>query len=145
MIGQKAVIIELVITSILVGLIWVIQLLTYPSFQHVDNLNYSQFHIHHVQSITPLVAPLMIAEVLILLNSLFYKNYPLSNEVILSCILIVIIWLMTAFISVPIHNKLVLAKDNALIEKLILTNWIRTLAWSLRLGLLLKISFPKPL
>ena len=45
---------------------------------------------------------------------------------------IVILWIATGFISVPLHNKLVRGFDVLAIQKLVSTNWIRTILWSLR-------------
>jgi hypothetical protein len=94
--------------------------------------------LHHTQAITPLVAPLMLIEIFLAFTNLFQKNYkPIYSY--LGILLLVLIWACTAFVSVPIHNELILGKNVGLINKLILTNWIRTISWTLRLGIFLKI------
>jgi len=108
---------ELVITSMLVGLIWVIQLLTYPSFEFVSVENYTHYHRFHVAAITPLVAPMMIFEFLISAYNFLTLSYSRNWGVIL-VLLLVIIWLATAFLSVPIHNQLVISKDIYLNKKI---------------------------
>ena len=56
-------------------------------------------------------------------------------------VLILSLWLVTFFISVPLHNKLGQARHEQIIQKLIGTNWIRTLLWTLRtLIILLTVS-----
>lgn len=129
---------ELITTAILVGLIWMVQLVTYPSFAYVAKENYQIYHSQHVMHITPLVAPLMILELTLAFTNLVQKNYDLKFA-IAGLILLIIIWAATAFLSVPIHNELVLNKNELLITKLINSNWIRTLAWSSRLGILIII------
>jgi hypothetical protein len=49
--------------------------------------------------------------------------------------LLAIIWLSTAFVQVPCHNGLSQGFDAIVHRRLVRTNWIRTVAWSLR-GLL---------
>jgi hypothetical protein len=45
---------------------------------------------------------------------------------------ILLIWAATAFLSVPLHNKLATGIDAEVIGALIRTNWIRTFLWSAR-------------
>jgi hypothetical protein len=42
----------------------------------------------------------------------------------------------TFLVSVPLHNLLQKERNSKIIERLILTNWPRTILWTLRLGLL---------
>lgn len=59
-----------------------------------------------------------------------------------------IIAISTASLQIPIHLKLSHTATNELIEKLIRTNWIRTIGWTLRaaiLGILLSQSLVFPI
>jgi hypothetical protein len=49
--------------------------------------------------------------------------------------LLAVIWLSTALVQVPCHKRLSQGFDAATHRRLVGTNWIRTVAWSLR-GLL---------
>ena len=55
---------------------------------------------------------------------------------LLNVALLGLIGLSTVFYQVPIHLKLIKDPSIALINKLILTNWIRTISWTIRLILL---------
>ena len=46
--------------------------------------------------------------------------------------LLLVIWLSTALLQVPCHNRLVNGFDPKIHHRLVKTNWIRTVAWSLR-------------
>lgn len=111
------------------GLIWLVQLVHYPSFTYVDEQKFGAFHAFHSQAITWIVLPVMAAElalaVLLVAKSpdLFWK----FNLAGLS-----LIWLATAFLSVPIHNQLALAPTQALAARLVWTNWPRTVLWTAR-------------
>jgi hypothetical protein len=41
----------------------------------------------------------------------------------------------TAFVSAPLHERLNAHFDQALLKRLVATNWIRTVAWTVRAGL----------
>lgn len=47
-------------------------------------------------------------------------------------IAVALIWLVTFFIQVPLHNKLSEARDKEAISRLVSSNWIRTSLWSLK-------------
>ena len=72
-----AVIFNLVVSSFMVGLIWLIQLVSYPLFSYVNVRDFQKYHSLHVKKITPLVALAMIFEAgiaLILLIFILFKN-----------------------------------------------------------------------
>ena len=63
------------------------------------------------------------------------KNVSLTTPII-GVILIFIIWASTALLQIPHHNALSKAYELEAHNLLVQTNWIRTIAWSIR-GLLL--------
>lgn len=130
---------EIVITALLVGLIWTIQILNYPLFNFVREADFHIYHQFHMSSITLLVGPLMIIEFGLRILNMYYHSSR-SLDIILFLLLLAV-WGTTIFISVPIHNQLLLLKDANLLKKLIETNWIRTLGWTLKLVILLSLSF----
>lgn len=126
-------IIQLFCTFSLTGLIWVIQCVHYPAFRYANVETFKVFHNFHSQNITWIVAPLMVSE-LLTATLLFTKNN--SNFWLMQLVLILLLWTSTAFLSVPLHNKLMNGYDLKLIHKLTITNWPRTLLWSLKSALL---------
>lgn len=130
--------IHLFVTFSLCGLIWTIQLVHYPTFLFINQKVFNEFATFHSSQITKIVAPLMILE---LLSGVYlFWSFPSLTSGI-SFALIIFIWLSTAFISVPLHKKLYNAYDVTVVHKLIHTNWLRTIFWSIRSILL--ISFAK--
>lgn len=120
----------LAVSWALVGLIWTIQLVHYPSFAYVDPNEFTTFHQHHTTSITMIVLPLMIAE--LGLSAYLAYQYNFHWHYLLPLLVVLAIWGSTFFISVPIHNLLATLKDEVNIQKLVDTNWIRTVLWSLK-------------
>lgn len=121
-------VINLLISWALFGLIWVVQLVHYPTFEFVDSQNFLAFHQHHTSAITLIVMPLMLAEVG--LGIYLTKQHP--SIYLGPLILVGLIWLNTFLIQVPIHNALGNGKDSFLIQKLVHTNWIRTILWTIK-------------
>jgi hypothetical protein len=54
---------------------------------------------------------------------------------LLGLLLVVVIWVSTAYVQVPCHKALDDRLDATVVNRLVRTNWIRTLAWTAR-GLL---------
>jgi len=109
-------------------LIWLIQIMHYPSFRYIDSTQFSEFHLHHNRTITIVVLPLMLCE---LLNVLWITNKSgFSPIFLLLSGIVVAVWLTTFLVSVPLHNQMAHFKNAEAIEKLISTNWIRTLLWT---------------
>lgn len=122
--------VHLAVTAILVGLIWVIQIIHYPSFFYVKEDYWEEFHRLHSQRISYLVAWLMPLELGLTINYAFIQSYSLISLFLL--FLVAFIFGSTFFIQVPLHQKLGAGKDSHLIYRLVKTNWMRTVAWSIK-------------
>ena len=124
-------------TWFMVGLIWLIQIVHYPLFKLAGKNEFQTFHNGHSMMITPLVGTVMIIE---LISSILLVVFPPKNVSItipiIGVILLFIIWASTAFLQIPQHNALSKAYEFEAHNLLVQTNWIRTIAWSMR-GLLL--------
>ena len=120
--------------AFLTGLIWLVQLVHYPSFAFVAPEKFAEFHAFHSRSITWIVMPIMCFE----LGSGFYLALKMPGQFWKWQLLLVGgTWLATAFLSVPLHNALAGGFSLDLIGRLVLTNWVRTFLWTLRIALFL--------
>jgi hypothetical protein len=117
------------------GVIWIIQLIHYPAFIYIDHTRWTDFHRLHTRGITPLVAPLMLIELALSIVWVYQDITPFS---LTNLAFVLGLWLSTFIIQVPIHDQLVSIKDEKLIQKLIKTNWIRTILWTAKTLLLLQ-------
>ena len=118
----------------LVGLIWTIQMVHYPSFRFVDEKQWERFHGLHTFSISIIVMPPMLVEMVLSLYFAFFH----PGWITYTCLAIVIaIWINTFFQAVPLHNKLQKKMDISIIKKLVQVNWIRTFLWSIKAVLVL--------
>lgn len=124
-------------TCFMVGLIWIIQIVHYPMFNRVGPdqvVSYAQIH---TRLITGVVGPPMLIEMgtsvwLALSGSV--PRFPAALWWI-GLAALVLIWLSTWFLQVPCHEKLCQAFDPEIHRQLVRTNWIRTILWSFRGGL----------
>jgi hypothetical protein len=125
---------NLLVTFGLFVLIWIIQILHYPSFFYYEEDGFSEAMISHQRGVSFITIPLMLTELFV--NCwIFYKSPDVYSSV--SVFLVILIWLSTFFIQVPLHEKLLEGKNLILIERLVQTNWLRTFLWSLKLLLLI--------
>ena len=118
------------------GLIWLIQLAHYPLQIHVPTERFIAYQASHMFRVTFIVGPLMLIE---LIAAVWLVQLPLQGMMLLAAWigvgLIIIIWLSTAVLQIPCHFKLERGKDDAVIARLVLTNWVRTIAWTGRAGI----------
>ncbi len=120
---------------LLTGLIWTIQLVHYPSFKFIKPSAFKDFSSFHGARISIIVMPLMCIE---LLSSFLITYQNIYNEapsaiLILNLIGVMLTWGSTFLLSVPIHTEL--HKNGYNLKKirlLILTNWPRTILWTVR-------------
>lgn len=123
-----------VLTSVgMAGVIWVIQIVHYPLFAQVGQDQFVHYAASHNRLITWIVGPLMLAECFAVLYLLTPLTPPgLRTAAVAGVILLAIIWISTFCLSVPAHNTLAAGFDPAAHARLVSTNWIRTIGWTLR-------------
>jgi hypothetical protein len=112
----------------LLVLIWLVQLVIYPSFLFYERRNLKRWHEKYTQQITYVVLPLMVGQLIIITIHLF-NNF--STFTLVSFLVVISLWAMTFFIFIPLHRKISMDEINpSVLYQLIRLNWIRTLLWS---------------
>ena len=111
-------------------LIWLVQIIIYPSFERIPAVEFVQHHRWYVKRIGSIVGPMMIVEAVGLVYWLYWDQYSPSSLIAAS--LVLVIWLSTFILQVPLHNRLARKKNEAVIRHLVNSNWIRTIAWSVK-------------
>ncbi len=107
------------------GIIWLIQVVHYPAFKFIEPNKFKQFH---SSRITYIVAPIMALELL----SAFALCWLSQTIYTWNFILVLLLWALTGFVSVPLHNSLAGNYDLKKINQLVKTNWYRTAIWTFR-------------
>lgn len=128
---------NLICTAVMVGVIWIVQLVHYPIFDQIDRDLFPAFAARHQRQISFIVIPLMLTE---LATSFLLVRSSSTNPAItvawVGLALVGVAWLSTFLLSVPQHEILSRGFDEKAYRLLVNTNWIRTIAWTARLILL---------
>ena len=117
-------------TGLLV-LIWLVQLVIYPSFTHYSFENMKTWHRIYTKRMTIVVFPLMLGQ-LVLGSINMYATTSTVNTI--KIILMLIVWVLTFVIFVPLHKAVDITSEYKLkdiLQKLVLKNWYRTIVWSI--------------
>lgn len=123
--------IQLLIDFGLVVLIWMVQLIIYPSFLRYESQSLGKWHLTYTGRITVIVAPLMIAQIAVaaylLINSGSYHYLE-----IIALGLIILNWLLTFSIFIPFHEKIDKnPADRKVQRRLVQSNWMRVVLFCL--------------
>jgi hypothetical protein len=116
-------------TFFMTGLIWLVQIVHYPSFLFVSEAGFNSFHDFHSRRITWIVAPIMGVELLSAAVLWYTRGGTLWLANFIS---VCVLWALTGLVSVPIHNRLTHGLSRSDLDQLVKTNWWRTIGWSLR-------------
>ena len=127
-------------TLAMVGLIWFVQVVHYPLFDLASERRFAGFAAEHQRRTSLVVVPLMFAEAGTALALLVAPPLGLGRGPLwLGLLLLVVIWLSTALLQVPLHRRLSNGRDGTAIRRLVASNWLRTTAWTARGALALAI------
>ncbi|MDB2556081.1 hypothetical protein N9X55_05020 [Flavobacteriaceae bacterium] len=120
---------RLVLDVGLLVLIWMIQLIVYPSFLFYTAKELIAWHKMYTKAIALIVIPLMLGQ----LGIAIYQVFLLQNTYTLtSIVLVVFLWGITLLKFAPMHQQI--SEGNTyeqLLKKLVQNNWIRTLIWTI--------------
>jgi hypothetical protein len=120
-------------TLAMVGLIWFVQIVHYPLFAQVGRDHFAQYEWLHQARTAQVVGPLMLTEAITATLLLLSDLTPAARNLAwIGMALLVVIWLSTAFLQVPLHRQLAAGYDSQSAARLVRSNWLRTIAWTLR-------------
>ncbi|MCB0383365.1 MAG: hypothetical protein KDD05_08735 [Psychroserpens sp.] len=120
--------IRLLVDFGLVILIWMIQLMVYPSFLYFKNEELLKWHNIYTFRIACLVIPLMFGQLFIYLYQVFEFQ---STYHVFTAGIVILLWIITFWIFVPLHNDILNNRyTRKTLEQLVHKNWERTGLWS---------------
>lgn len=120
----------------MIGISLITQFITYPSFQSIDPEIFSNFHKIYTQKMLFIVGPIMTIEFLSVVVLLFIN---IDFHFLVQFIFVFLIWILTFFLIVPIHNELEKHYNKSLNNKLVKLNGYRTFLWFVKFIFLLII------
>ncbi|TXD54131.1 MULTISPECIES: hypothetical protein [unclassified Polaribacter] len=120
--------ISLLVDAGLVVLIWMVQLIIYPSFTYYKTENLLEWHQKYTSRIAVVVVPLMLVQLVLAITDVFL-NFSTQTVSVLAVVLF--LWIFTFLSFAPLHFKISEGKHNQkILQQLIQRNWIRTFLWS---------------
>tara|TARA_R110001592_G_scaffold90923_1_gene266861 strand:- start:1805 stop:2236 length:432 start_codon:yes stop_codon:yes gene_type:complete len=130
--------ISLLVDAGLVVLIWMVQLIIYPSFTFYKSENLIEWHQKYTSRIAVVVVPLMLTQLVLAIVAVFLT---FNFTTIFPLLIVLFLWIFTFLSFAPLHFKISKGNTNQnLLKLLIQRNWIRTFFWSLLLVFHLIIS-----
>ena len=128
--------IQLAATLFMTGLIWIVQIVHYPLLGQVG-ASFPEVHAEHMRTIGFVVIPVMLAELgTAAINLVERPAFVPPVAAWAGAVLVVVIWASTFAVQVPLHDALGHGLDPEVHQRLVDTNWIRTVLWSARSALL---------
>jgi len=119
--------IQIITDSGLLVLIWLVQLIIYPSFRYTQEKDFIVWHARYMRLISLIVSPLILLQIGVELVYIFNNDYRWIRMLMILTVLT-----STFSLSVPSHKRLSrYGKDPIIISRLVLTNWLRTVLGSL--------------
>lgn len=121
--------IKLLIDFGVVILIWMTQLVVYPSFTYFNAKDLVRWHEKYTTAVSFIVMPLMLGQLVV-------HSYGLAVTFTwfraIAYVLVLLAWVNTFFYAVPLHNRISVGKDvRESARHLVVVNGYRTALWSL--------------
>jgi hypothetical protein len=130
-------------TLFMTGLIWFVQMVQYPLFARVESADFRRYAIEHQRRTTWVVVPAMLLELGTAIALVVEAGTAPSGRLAwIGLALLIVIWLSTVLLQVPLHRRLASGFDRQTIDRLVRGNWVRTIAWTLRSALALWLLRP---
>lgn len=133
---------QLISSFMMIGIVWLQQLINFPLFTLVPKESFSVYHQAHLNRSQWLIAPLMLVEVL---SAAFLLIWPIPQVsyylYLINFLLIVLIWLETFLMQWPLQKKLRKEHSLVTIERLIKLNRLRAITWSCHGAVLIAILY----
>jgi len=121
---------------LMIGVSLVVQIIIYPSFKFIQKVSFKEYHLNYMNKMSYVVAPIMLLEII---SSFLLLIFNKSLIDIIGFILLSLIWIVTFFLIVPIHNELNIKFGLVELKKLIKLNLLRTILWILKFSIIINL------
>ena len=120
------------------GLIWFVQIVHYPLTGSVGADALATYQAQHMRRTSWVVGPPMLVEASTSAWLLLQRPHGVPAWIPwVGMGLLAVVWMSTALLQVPAHNRLLSGPAAEAVPRLVATNWIRTIGWTVRAGLAL--------
>lgn len=129
---EQNLLLHLACALFMTGLIWMVQLVHYPLMALVGPQTFAEYHAQHSRRITYIVGPVMSLELLTGALLLYPLDVIPAWLALGNIALVLATWAATGLVRVPGHKLLSQSLDETVQRQLVNTNWVRTIAWTIR-------------
>lgn len=127
---------NLVSSTVMTGLIWFVQIVHYPLFAHVGDEESVSYANEHQRRTSYVVGAPMAVEGVSSLALFALAPEGISRWwALVGLVLLAVVLGSTVLLQVPAHARLAQNYDDKVVKRLVRSNWIRTVGWTLRCGL----------
>lgn len=133
---KTVLLLHLVVTAFMAGLIWFVQVVHYPLMAGWPHDDFGTWEASHRDRTAAVVIPGMLLEGATAAWLCIRPPRRAAPWLFSAAAALVGIWASTFFLQVPAHDMLTRGWDADVHARLVATNWIRTVLWSLRLVLI---------
>jgi hypothetical protein len=132
---------HLAATLVMVGVIWFVQVVHYPLFAGVGAAGFRGYAAEHGRRTTWVVAPPMLVELGTGLMLVWRRPDAMPAAWAWAGVaLLAVVWAATFGLAVPRHAELGRGFDARAHRRLVRSNWVRTVAWTLRGALVVLVA-----
>ncbi|MBW3601043.1 MAG: hypothetical protein KY475_27720 [Planctomycetes bacterium] len=119
---------------------WFVQIAYYPNLACIGGPDFVRYQREHVRRVTAVAWTMLLLELLTALAlPAFAAPAAVRTALGLNLILLLVIWRSTWFVQVPLHKILEQGFQADTHRRLVSTNWLRTICYSLRGALLIAL------
>ncbi|MGB0580912.1 MAG: hypothetical protein ACPGVU_14515 [Limisphaerales bacterium] len=130
--ADRLIFLHLIASIFMTGVIWMVQVVHYPLFDQVSEGDFPRFEQSHAFRIGFVVMPPMLIELVTASLLLRDRGSQLGTSRYWLAGITMVIWLTTFLVHMPQHEQLARGFDITVHRELVLTNWARTMMWTLK-------------
>lgn len=131
--ARTTLIVNLAATAFMAGVIWYVQLVHYPLMAGWPHEEFSRWEMRHRERTGMVVIPAMLLEAVSAALLLWRRPPGVPAWLLwLAFIALIGIHASTFLVQVPLHDRLSAGWDAVAHRRLVGTNWVRTVLWTVR-------------
>ena len=126
----------------MMGIMWFVQIAYYPNLACIGPVEFVKYQQEHIRRVTAVAWSMLLIELITALILPFLTGAGLVRiGTGANLVLLLVVWYSTWFIQVPLHKVLEQGYREESHRRLVQTNWLRTVCYSIRGAVLLALMF----
>jgi hypothetical protein len=124
------------------GIMWFVQIAYYPNLACIGPAEFVRYQHEHIRRVTAVAWTMLIVELAtalilpLLAAPVLFRTLAIAN-----LLLLLVVWYSTWFVQVPLHKVLEQGYCDEVHRRLVQTNWVRTICYTVRGAILLSLMF----